>query len=357
MSWRSKLRGDVLGGIAGGLIVAAVVWLTLPTSAPRVTPIADRFGLAEGFEQRRDQEFAFYPQRFAVANGREDNARRNVRLWEAGQKLRGGHAPNIPQQTGDCVSWGGANALRIRLELKGLRADPSTMYLYGLARVVIGRNSPGCNQSGAFPSDLIDGIKTNGLITTEEAGVPYSGSEAKKWGCKGPPARLLELGRSRPCDAHPIRSTDELVDALCNGFPCTIGSLFGVRDGSIRVRDGRQVAEWNDRWAHQMCLCAYDGSIGQGREYVYVLNSWGHQAHPEPLQDEPPGGFWVSLKTAGRMIKDGECWAISDVRGFDNEIDWSVFDSVAVPRQSPTIRLARNEVHNARVPAKYTLAP
>lgn len=336
---------SILAAAIAGLIGGAIVSLTqtnnitvnvqLPPAAEPdagVTPPEFRFGLAEGFKAKAEEAFAEYPQAFRVAGEIDRTA--NARLWGPVLAVNGGeHFANVPQQTGDCVSWGLKNAIRYRLAYQRWQGQSATggdafaPYLYGLARVTIGKGSPPCRSAGAYPSYAIQGYKRHGWITTDEAGSAYSGRLANEWGCQGPPRNMLALGEARSDgDAYPIRSADELIEAITNGYPCTIASMFGTR--TIRAQDGRQVATWNDRWPHQMCFVGYDGS---GRTpYVYALNSWGADAHPRPLGDEPPGGFWVTLDTAARMIADGECWAISDVAGFPNDggLDWSIFDDV-----------------------------
>jgi hypothetical protein len=74
-----------------------------------------------------------------------------------------------------------------------------------------------------------------------------------------------------------------------------------------------------------MAIVGYDGSGSQ--PFFYVLNSWGPSYHGAPMQNEIPGGFWVTFATADRMVKTGEVWAVSDVAGFvvPDGIDWSAF--------------------------------
>jgi len=295
-----------------------------------VTPPEKRFGLAPDYQVVGQPIQAGYQRPFSVASSVDRKA--NARLWAPVLAVHGKHFLNVPQQTGDCVSWGLKNAIRYRLAFQAWKgksvkaADPFAPYLYGLARVTVGGNRPSCRSAGAYPAYAIKGFQEYGWITESESAQPYSGRLADNWGCDGPPRQMLELGKARAKgDAYPIRSTDELIEALTNGYPCTIASDFGT--STIRQRDGRQVAEWDASWPHQMCIIAYDGS--GSTPYFYVINSWGANAHPKPLGDEPPGGFWVTLDTVAKMIRTGEFWAISDVPGFPaNELDWSVFDRV-----------------------------
>lgn len=321
------------------LIVAAVFSGLLAISFSmrvdlQVTPIEHRYGLAEGFKEVAEKTFESYPQAFAIA-GDEDNSSRNVRLWSAVLKVNSGkHLPNIPQQTGDCVSFGLANAIAYRLAVQAVEHnlpgtyDPFEPFLYGLARVTIGKNNPSCRSAGAMPSYAIEGFKKHGFVLTSEVGVSYSGRLADQWGCKGPPPEAFEKAKARiGGDAYPIRSAAEARDAICNGYPLTVASDFGTR--TIRPRDGKNVARWDDRWPHQMCGNGYDGTAAA--KYFHITNSWGETAHPKPLGDEPPGGFWVDWATMDRICRDGEVWAVNVVPGFDKsdtDLDWSVWDQL-----------------------------
>jgi hypothetical protein len=336
-----NIRGDVLGGIIGGLVVilclAAWSWFARPPvdlNAFDVTPEELRFGLAPESFELTEEAFAEYPQAFGVEGGREDNRRRNVRLWEPLIRAKPNWR-NVPQPLGDCVAAGLCHCLEIVAAARNGEVNPFRPYTYGLARVTVGKGNPRCGSDGAIASFAIKGFKTAGWLEISEAPAPYSQKIGREWGCKGPPANMIAQAVGRSGDAYPIRSVDELIDALANGFPCTIASQFGVKESTITKRDGRWVGDWNSSWAHQMAFVGYDGTNGPGREYVYVLNSWGDAWPPSraPLQNEIKGGFWVTLSTAERMVTKGECWAISDVTGFvvPNEIDWSVFDLASRP--------------------------
>lgn len=330
MRYRYSLAAgfSLLAALLGGLVAvnfSASIDL-------EVTPVEHRYGLADGFKDVADQSFAAYPRAFAIA-GDEDNSQKNVRLWHAVFRVNGGkHIPNVAQQTGDCVSFGLANAIAYRLAVQSAERgmsgtyDPFEPFLYGLSRVTIGKNSPSCRSAGAFPSYAIEGFKQHGFLLAAEAGASYSGRLADDWGCKGPPRDLFAKAKERTGgDAYPIRSAAEARDAICNGYPLTVASDFGTR--TIRAKDGKQVARWDDKWPHQMCGNGYDGSGVE--DYFYILNSWGAGAHPAPLGDEPPGGFWIDWLTMDRICKSGEVWAVNVVPGFDkSELDWSVWDQL-----------------------------
>ena len=310
--------GLVVVMFALSLIVGALVLLNqgdIPTP---------KFGLAEDSHEFTDGAYSEFPPELQISGAvREDNAKRNVRLWEPLLRLNPNWR-NIPQPIGDCVSRGVGHAIQIRCAMQDHNCQPFPPHVYGLSRVTIGRGKPGCGQDGAVLSWAIQGVRDYGYLEYAAAQEPYTGPVAKSWGCRGPPAYALAASEPNRVTAQPVRNADELRDAICNGFPCVYAGRFGTR-GAPRIADGRRVAEWNDTWAHCMAFVGYDGSGDTA--YFYLLNSWGPSYHGDPMQNEIPGGVWVTFSTASKMVPSGEVWAVSDVKGFKvpSGIDWSAF--------------------------------
>lgn len=298
-------------GIVGALVII--------NQTDRVTP---QFGLAAESGEYTAGAYSEFGPRLEIVGAREDNARRNVRLWEPLLKINPQWV-NVPQPIGDCVSRGVGHAIEIRCAMQGHECRPFPPHVYGLSRVTIGRNKPPCGSDGAVLSWAIQGVRDYGYLEFGKAGELYTGPVARAWGCRGPPPHALRASEPNRVTAQPVRNADELRDAICNGFPCVYAGRFAASDPV--VRDGRRVCEWRGTWAHCMAIVGYDGS--NATPYFYVLNSWGPSYHGTPLQGEIPGGFWVTASTADKMVTAGECWAVSDVRGFavPVDIDWSAF--------------------------------
>jgi len=310
--------GAIILMVACCAIVGALVIISQKPAEP-----PPQFGLAEDSHEFTAGAYSEFGPSLEIFGGREDNAKRNVRLWEPLLR-QNPQWKNIPQPIGDCVSRGTAHAIQVRCAMQEHDCQPFPPHIYGLARVTIGRGKPSCNSDGAVLSWAIQGIRDYGYLETSQTSERYSGPVAKSWGCRGPPAESLRASEPNRVTAQPVRNADELRDAICNGFPVVYAGKFGTR-GQPQVRDGRRVAEWNDSWAHCMAIIGYDGSGTTA--YFYVLNSWGPSYHGTPLQGELPGGFWVTFATGDRMANAGEMWAISDVKGFavPDGIDWSAF--------------------------------
>jgi hypothetical protein len=263
----------------------------------------------------------------------QDNTRANVRLWKWAKLVNGGqHLPNIPQEVGDCVSWGAANAINYTAAVQIARdGAPQEFhqafppYIYGTSRVLIGRNSlRGDGSVGAWAAKA---VQQYGVLRSDAANVPtYSGALARKWGNKpGPPDEFLEAAKPFTVQTvAPVRSADEVRDAICNGYGVSIASDCGFAMHPP-VIDGRLINKRSGNWNHQMSIVGYDGETHR-EPLWYVLNSWGHTAHGTPPDDSPPGGFWITRKDVEYIVRQGDSFAFSGFQGFPAQtLDFRVF--------------------------------
>lgn len=159
----------------------------------------------------------------------------------------------------NCVSFGGKNAAEYLtctdMLIRGVREKFRPIfppYYYGTSRVQIGgQRDHSDGSSGAW---LAAAIVKYGTLFSDETGVPaYSGSIAKSWGYSGPPENFIPIAQKYLVkSAAQINSWDELVTAICNGYPCSTASNVGYNmqassDG-FHHRAGA--------WGHQMCTLA-----------------------------------------------------------------------------------------------------
>jgi len=253
----------------------------------------------------------------------EDNSKKNVRLWDAVLQLRGEHLPNVPQAIGDCVSWGAANAVNYLQAVQIIRGPPAEFHpayppwIYGAGRVWVGKSHGshfrGDGLVGAYAAEA---LQNYGCLRADHPKCPpYDGATARQWGASGPPEWAKEVAKANLVQSiAQVKSAKEAMDSIAGAHcPVTIASSWwGTTD--IPVVNGRRVARRTTSWAHQQCLIAYDGS---GPEPMfYCLNSWGPNAHPAPLQGEPPGGYWIRWRDVDRICSEGDSWAISSFEGF-----------------------------------------
>lgn len=260
----------------------------------------------------------------------DDNAKKNVRLWEAAVALLGHHTPNYAQQTGDCVSFGAKNAIEYLMLVQMARGPPGEFHpifpphIYGGSRVTIGKGQLG-RGAGSVGAWAADWVTSYGVMRADADGAPkYSGSLADQWGYRGVPKEWLDVGKDfKIRTTSPVRSAAEVRDAICNGYPCTVASGWGGLMTPQTV-DGRLVNRRSGSWSHQMCIIGYDGQTGR-EPYWYVLNSWGENAHGVPPDGAPPGGFWVRKADVEVMCSAGDAFAFSSFEGFPaQELDFTL---------------------------------
>jgi hypothetical protein len=250
---------------------------------------------------------------------------RRIMLHDVVRKVLGRDIENVAQQVGDCVSWGARNAVEYlmcsEILMLGDREKYRPVfapYLYGTGRVQVGGGQ--LRGDGSLGSWMAEAIVKYGVLASDEEGVPqYSGSIARQWGAPpGPPNKFLEIGKKHPVkSAARIKSWDELVTALCNGYPCTVASNQGFemepRSDGFHAPSGQ--------WAHQMAIVGVDAEVTD--EYGLIRNSWGdvhgHLKDFNTGEDIPVGCLRVRRKTIEKMITSGEVFAFSSFEGFPEQ--------------------------------------
>jgi hypothetical protein len=343
-----------------------------PQPAPQAAPADDAanapplLGLPADFKEKAADAYKAFPAPFRIQGEAGENRKKQALLFraelavETARKPKGQFYPSEMQQTSDCVSWGWARAIFVTSAnqvVHGKAAkliDPFQPFAYGGSRVTIGGGRPRCNQGGAYPDDAAQLFKEYGYVSYAEAGEKYSGQLADQWGCKGPPQALLQTGKARAGgDVYPARTTDEAIDALCNGYALTGGIEW--RPGRTKPLDGFTITQFDGRnlGGHQVALIGYDGLAGDG-QFVFG-NSHGPDAHPQNPGD-PPGSFRVTRATLDWMMETGTFWVFSSVPGFPaNELDLSGLDDL-VMRSADAPAVAQREKHYYGV-SKRLLAP
>lgn len=253
---------------------------------------------------------------------------RRMMLYEVCRKLLGQDTKNYAQEIGDCVSFGAKNAIEYLMACERLlKGDLEKWrpvfppYLYGTGRIYIGGGQLG-NGDGSLGSWMAEAVVKYGVLCSDEPNVPsYAGSVAKAWGGRSGKNYLDQFKPT--AEKHPVRSAakinnwEELVAAICNGYPCTVASNqgFDMEAGSDGFHDAR------GNWAHQMCIVGIDDEYTE--PYAIILNSWG-DAHGR-LKDFntgetlPVGVLRVRKRTIQNMINAGETFAFSNFEGFPDQ--------------------------------------
>jgi hypothetical protein len=173
---------------------------------------------------------------------------------------------------------------------------------------------------GSSGSWMADAVIKYGALAREEQGVPaYSGRVAHQWGdTPGPPKNFIDIAKEHPVkSAAKIGGWDDLVSAVCNGYPCTVASNqgFNMEASSDGFHSPRGT------WSHQMCIVGVDDEYND--PYAIILNNWG-DVHGRLKdfnnnEDLPMGVLRVRKKTIERMIGADETFAYSNFDGFPEQ--------------------------------------
>ncbi len=205
-------------------------------------------------------------------------------------------------------------------------------FSYGAARVLI-LNGRFKNQDGCSGAALAKSATIHGLLPMDAPSVPgYTGNLSRDWGRNGPPKEMLAIAA-----AYKVKTVARLLDSgdarnsICNGYGCTIATT--LLPDTHKEQDGRIVMAMRVKPVprgqlppgHQMCLDGYDGTAASGPKF-HVQNSWGPKAHPQPMDDSPAGGFWITDQDCDRIVKQGDSWAYSGFDGFpQQDLDLKIF--------------------------------
>lgn len=314
----------------GGVLIAKVDLLT-----GAATPIWD-FGWADKPDEvaavARHQPFATAA---ATPAGRvaEDVLPKEVYQWHAYRALFGRNPPGKNQKdVGSCVGFGtntaGERGYAIDIKTAGGGADQFFHFVeevtYGGSRYEVGGGRiRGDGSVGAWAAQFLKewGVLPRGVHGQYDL-TTYNTTTCRSFGRDGVPDNLEPSVREYPvADVVPVRSWIEAKKLLAQGYGISVCSDQGF---SMR-RDSRGVAAASGSWAHCMALDGYQIVTEGMEEYGHIENSWSETAHTGPVGWGEPSsaGFWASSKIIDRMLRQGETWAYSKVRGFPaRKIDW-----------------------------------
>jgi hypothetical protein len=227
------------------------------------------------------------------------------------------------QVFGDCVSLGMKHAVEYLACCDILmRKDAEEFhhifapYIYGVSRVQIGGGR--LSGDGSLGSWAAAGVMKYGVIFANKNETPvYSKEVAKKWGANGPPSSYLAIGKNYLVQsAAKVKSWDQLIAGLANGYSCTVASNQGFT--MKPDKDGFHQAD--GQWMHQMCI--YDYCLDPD-PHVLIANSWGdvhgtlkHFATGETL---PAGTIRAKKSVIERMIGQGDTFLVSQYNGFPTQ--------------------------------------
>lgn len=221
-----------------------------------------------------------------------------------------------PQETGDCTSHGGRNGFdmsrAVEIHIKG---EPESWEARGATEVAYGyRGHSGVGMNVGLVIEFFH--KYGGLLRKKYPFADltkYNPRFGMNLGGRKIPKEILDIASEHPALYWArIKSIEEARDSLANGYGIVCGSNYGNNG----VRDKNGLSRWNDSWSHCMAWGACDDT---GPQMTFlILQSWGiwnSGGHPAwgPI---PGGSFLVPDGDAEKMIRQGECYAIGQVKGW-----------------------------------------
>jgi len=265
---------------------------------------------------------------------------KNIHLWNA---LRAVHPKwrRGAQKIGDCVSWGSELAATTIMALQAVDGkqkwitEAATESIYGLCRVEALNKKRGGRSDGAFGYAAAKAVNKYGILLRSDysklTGIDehdlrkYSGTKAKSWGdygCGGSKdkGKLDELAKKYPVkQVAQIKTVEELVAAITNGYPVTIASGYGF--GRMK-RDENGVCPRSGTWYHQMVILGIQHRAGQVDSRCF--QSWGpaSASGPDPgIEWSAASGcsWWINERTMAGLLKSGDCWAYGNLEGFPKQ--------------------------------------
>lgn len=249
----------------------------------------------------------------------------HIYLWKNYELLFARPPPSKDQNPiGSCVSFGTNTAIErtMAYEIAVLKKPLKFKFIceevtYAGSRVEVGGGRiSGDGSVGAWAAKF---VKEWGVIAREPTAdgkydlSKYDPQRCRDWGRRGVPDDLEPLAREHPVQGiTQIKDWEEAKLALAQGYGIAICS----NQGFSMQRDAKGICRASGSWAHCMALDGYH--IDGASEYGHIENSWGANAHTGPVGwgSPPPSGFWTDSRTIDRMLKQGDSWAFSTVKGF-----------------------------------------
>lgn len=305
---------------------------------PVLVPTLDEFSYGKGWvrneeeiEANRDPartlQFAATPAgKAALGDG-------DAFLYRAVRKVGGFSAdqyPNVNQESvGCCVGCGFKHAADVSLACAIVQGERFTWKpiavepIYAGSRVEVGGGQiRGDGSLGQWAAKWLK--ERGGLVPMERVGrydlTKFSPARARQWGARGagvPDELEADAKAHQVKGVALVTTTAEARRAIQQGYSVGICSDQGFdnRNGTVGTRDKDGFCAPRGTWNHCMALIGWRGGSRPG---FLCLNSWGDSAHAGPRwpDDMPPAAFWIDESVVGRMLAQGDSFALADVEGF-----------------------------------------
>lgn len=244
----------------------------------------------------------------------------------------------------NCVGSGAAvaylNAMTGDVVFRGDNEEVKPVFpfaTYGVGREIAGMRGAGEGSFGAAQAKAVDPDRF-GYLPWDHPKVPKPIQDGYWWKW----TKAIELEWSHPRawkqdyeelrkDAGNygiekvtrIRSVEEWIQALAQGYGVSFACMFGTRQA--RIEHGLLVGRWNTSWAHQQSSFGYILDWEGLGTVIGSQNQWGrfHASHQcevmGPLGME--GAYWIVEQDAERICREGEVFAHTSTGNFEPRLN------------------------------------
>lgn len=258
---------------------------------------------------------------------------KEVFLWKIHKQVTGVDSDEENQGNyGSCVGFGTTAAVEASMVYQiytGKQEEWKELcqeITYGGSRVEIGKKRLGRSQGsiGAWAAEFVKqyGVLPRGVYGKYDL-TKYTIKNCDDFGINGVPDSLEPQVKLHPVEEIvQVKTWDNAKKALAQGYGISICSSQGF----TMKRDDYGFCRASGVWQHCMALWGYQTGP---REGGWIKNSWGPNSTTGPRgAGEPPlCGFWAEASIIDRMLRQGDSWAFSAVKGFPKQkvdvIDWS----------------------------------
>lgn len=232
------------------------------------------------------------------------------------------------QLTGSCVGVSEGNAIAVLSAVqRTIATEPTKAFCpwwpfpYGRCRFNEGDHGQG---EGAIDSVMVATLKNEGVFSiTEVPGLPQfdtsdglaiSSRDELKWSDGGSSlvTACASVAKQHPLGtAAVVKNTDEMRDAIINGYPILDGCDDYMGGGSIQ--SGVSLGTYDGQGGHSTCYLGYWLHPTLGPLFLYS-NQWAGSTYPDDRSGKPRCSTWSKEANVSKLFRlggTGETFALS----------------------------------------------
>ena len=261
-------------------------------------------------------------QYFREPNIRGSGIGKRALLWQYAKKLDK-NCFTEAQTTGDCVSFGSRNARDITRAVEILvKREPEDWFKVGATEPTYGARGHG--GQGMSPAKASRFERDIGFLARHDYGIvnlsKYNSSIGARWGSSNVPEEVQGLCKKNKVGVITlVRTQDELLDALVNGYAAHSGQNASWSAASNAKGIHYRTAKG---WMHDMAIVGADDTKEIFPFRVWMIqNSWGAwnqkpQAWPKEYGEWVPGMILTSAEDFDVCVASNDCWIYGSIDGY-----------------------------------------